>query len=344
MTMKACDSNERQCCKCGKVLAIILIVIAVIAILVLGFFFWARSGNVEKSEYNTLYQSEVAHEVADTDSTIVVATYNIGYLSGMTNNLPIYASPEFIANNEVRVIEALRELDAHIIGFQEIEFGSSRVYGTNQGTMICDSLYAYGAFAINWDKRYVPFPYWPPKVHFGKVISGQAVMSKFPIPEQDVHQLEGVKGSSYFYREIYANRLAQVVTIDHPVKPFLVINLHAEAFEKETRLKQLDYVYELFWELEKDIPVILLGDFNSNLQEEDAKIYLFLNDERLVSCAVFRDAFTSSPNSFPTDNPDRRFDYIFFNPEDFELIDARIATEFSDISDHFPCVATLRIK
>jgi len=342
--MKTCNTNKRNCCRCGKILGIILLVIVILAVLVFAFFFWARSGNVDKSEYNTLYQSEVIHEAASIDSTIMVATYNIGYLSGMTNNLPIYASPEFIANNEVRVIEALRTLDADIVGFQEIEFGSSRVYGTNQGTMICDSLYAYGAFAINWDKRYVPFPYWPPKVHFGKVISGQAVVSKFAISDYKVHMFEGVKGSSYFYREIYASRLAQVVTLDHPVKPIVVINIHAEAFEAETRVKQLDFVYELFWELDKEFPVILMGDFNSNLKEADAKIYLFLNDERLVSCAIDENDKTASPSSFPADNPDRRFDYIFFNPDHFELIDSRIATEFGDISDHFPCVAKLRIK
>lgn len=342
--MKTCNTNKRQCSTCNKAFGIILFLIVIIAVLVFGFFFWARSANVDKSEYNTLYQSEVTHEVAEGDSTIVVATYNIGYLSGMTNNLPIYASPEFIANNEVRVIEALRTLDADIVGFQEIEFGSSRVYGTNQGTMICDSLYAYGAFAINWDKRYVPFPYWPPRLHFGKVISGQAVVSKFAISDYKVHMFEGVKGSSYFYREIYASRLAQVVTLDHPVKPIVVINIHAEAFEAETRVKQLDFVYELFWELDKEFPVILMGDFNSNLKDADAKIYLFLNDERLVSCAIDENDKTASPSSFPADNPDRRFDYIFFNPDHFELIDSRIATEFGDISDHFPCVAKLRIK
>ncbi len=342
--MKTSNSNKRKRPRWAKVLRSILLLVIILLVLFFWFFFWARSANVKKSEYNTLYQSEVTHEVAEGDSTIVVATYNIGYLSGMTNNLPIYASPEFIANNEVRVIEALRTLDADIVGFQEIEFGSSRVYGTNQGTMICDSLYAYGAFAINWDKRYVPFPYWPPRLHFGKVISGQAVVSKFAISNYKVHMFEGVKGSSYFYREIYASRLAQVVTLDHPVKPIVVINIHAEAFEAETRLKQLDFVYDLFWELDKEFPVILMGDFNSNLKDADAKIYLFLNDERLASCAVDKDDFMSSPDSFPADNPDRRLDYIFFNPEHFELIDSRIATEFGDISDHFPCVATLKIK
>ena len=38
-----------------------------------------------------------------------------------------------------------------------------------------------GAYAVNWDKRYVPFPYWPPVVHFGEMLSGQGVLSKFPI-------------------------------------------------------------------------------------------------------------------------------------------------------------------
>lgn len=142
------------------------------------------------------------------DSILRIVTYNMGYLSGMTNNTPQRPSREFYANNEKRVITALRSLDADIVGFQEIDFGSDRSYHTHQAKMICDSLFAYGAFAVNWDKHYVPFPMWPPKVHFKKVLSGQAVMSPYLFSGHEVHHLEKVKSNPFYYNALYLDRLA----------------------------------------------------------------------------------------------------------------------------------------
>lgn len=208
--------------------------IALVAMAAVVFFFWAKSPTADPSSYNTLYQTESAKAETQTDSTVVIASYNIGYLSGMTNNLPVRSTRDFYAENERRAIEAISRLNADIIGFQEIDFDSRRSYHTNQATMICDSLFGYGAFAVNWNRRYVPFPFYPPKVYFGKMLSGQAVLSKFPITKQDVHLLERIQGKPYVYRVFYLDRLAQVVMINHPLKPFLVINLHAEAFDSET--------------------------------------------------------------------------------------------------------------
>ncbi|HQA75539.1 MAG TPA: endonuclease/exonuclease/phosphatase family protein [Salinivirgaceae bacterium] len=342
--MQTISKNKKQRSLGFKVLTLTSLLVTFIIIAFLGFFFWAKSSTIEQSEYNALYQAPGMHNETQTDSVLVVATYNIGYLSGMTNNLPVRPTRDFYLNNEKRVMQALSELDADIIGFQEIDFDSHRSYHTNQAAMICDSLFGYGAFAVNWDKRYVPFPFLPLKVHFGKMLSGQAVMSKFPITGQQVHQLERVKSKPYFYRALYLDRLAQVVTINHPVKPIVVINLHAEAFDAQTRRRQLDIVYKLFWELEKNFSVILLGDFNSDPKVADAEISIFLNDSRLVSCAFDINNISLAPNTFPSDNPNERLDYIFFNSERFELIDSRITTEFGDISDHLPCVATLKIK
>lgn len=328
----------------AKVLIVVASLIALLAVVAVVFFFWAKSPTADPSSYNTIYQTDVAKVETQTDSTVVIATYNIGYLSGMTNNLPVRPKRSFYAENERRAIESLSKLDADIIGFQEIDFDSRRSYHTNQATMLCDSLFGYGAFAVNWDRHYVPFPFYPPKVHFGKMLSGQAVLSKFPITKQDVHLLERIQNKPYVYRVFYLDRLAQVVMIDHPVKPFLVINLHAEAFDSATRRQQLEVVHRLFWILEKDYPVVLLGDFNSDPKVAESEIDIFLNDKRLASAALDLDNAKSAPNTFPSDKPCERLDYIFFNPQRFELISSRVATEFGDISDHLLCVAVLRIK
>lgn len=320
------------------------IILISILILLTVFFFWAKGPTVSESDYNTLYQATVTNTGHRNDSILRVVTYNIGYLSGMTNNTPQRPTREFYANNEKRVIPALRALDAGIVGFQEIDFDSKRSYRTDQAKMICDSLFPYGAFAVNWDKRYVPFPAWPPGVHFGKILSGQAVVSAYPLPDQEVHRLEKVKSNTFYYNALYLDRLAQIVTVDHPVKPFKMINLHAEAFDAETRRRQLEYIYDLFWELEKEHPVILLGDFNSDPGFPDAGINLFLNDNRFSTAAFDANAPATSPKTYPSLNADERLDYIFWNAGRFELIDSRVLQEFGDISDHLPCMAVLRIR
>lgn len=321
----------------GIILISILILLAI-------FFFWAKSPTVPESDYNTLYQATATDTGHRNDSLLHVVTYNIGYLSGMTNNTPQRPTREFYANNEKRIIPALRALNADIVGFQEIDFNSERSYRTDQAKMICDSLFQYGAFAVNWDKRYVPFPMWPPKVHFGKVLSGQAVMSAYPLPDQEVRRLEKVKSNPFYYNALYLDRLAQIVTVNHPVKPFKVINLHAEAFDAETRRRQLNYIYDLFWELEKEYPVILLGDFNSDPDFPNAEIDIFLNDIRFSIAAFDRSTPATSFKTYPSVNADERLDYIFLNTDRFELIDSRVLQEFGDIYDHLPCMSVLRIK
>lgn len=336
--------GRKQRSKAVRVLIVMALILLVVVVSAVSFFFWAKSSTVDASEHSTLYQTSGAKAERRVDSVVLFATYNIGYLSGMTNNLPVRPTRSFYAENERRAVEALSKLNADVIGFQEIDFDSKRSYHTNQAKMICDSLFGYGAFAVNWDKHYVPFPTYPLNVHFGKMLSGQAVLSKFPITKQDVRLLERIQSKPYYYRALSLDRLAQVVTIDHPIKPIVVINLHAEAFDSATRRQQLEVVHRLFWELEKDYPVVLLGDFNSDPKVSEAEIDIFLGDKRLVSAALDPDNAKSAPNTFPSANPNERLDYIFFSPQRFELISSRIATEFGDISDHLPCVAVLRIK
>ncbi len=64
------------------------------------------------------------------------------------------------------------------MAFQEIDYGSARRYHVDQEERIASAFhYPYRARAVNWDKRYVAFPYWPPSAHFGKIISGQSVVN-----------------------------------------------------------------------------------------------------------------------------------------------------------------------
>lgn len=325
-----------------RLLTLLAVFLLVLFIAVTAFFFWAKSATLQKGDYNTLYRNETIVQ-SQSDSIIDVVSYNIGYLSGLTNNTPQRPTRAFYAQNEKRVISAIRAIDPAIIGFQEIDYDSKRSYHTNQATMISDSLFPYAAFAVNWDKRYVPFPTCPLHVQFGKVVSGQAIMSKYPLTDPTIVHLEKVISNPFYYNALYLDRLAQIVTVVHPVRTFKVINVHAEAFDAATRQRQLKYLYDLFWDLERECPVVLLGDFNSDPSDPEESIHIFRNDDRLQIAAMSAGS-TESPKTYPSVNANERLDYVIVHSANFEITDSRIVDEFGDISDHLPCWARLKIK
>ena len=114
----------------------------------------------------------------------------------MTNNLPIYASPEFIANNEVRVIEAL-ELDADIVRFRRLNLAVAVSMAIRHKDMIRSML---TRFRHQWDSV-MCLSLIGLQVAFEKLSLGQAVVSKFAISDYMCTCLR-CKGSSYFYRNL----------------------------------------------------------------------------------------------------------------------------------------------
>jgi hypothetical protein len=131
------------------------------------FYFWAQQPNLSKDEYTKIEQHNT---FINNDSILNILSYNIGYLSGMNNNTSNKLNKEYYDANLNKIIDIFKASNADIIGFQEIDFGSSRSFDINQNTSIANSLYNYSASAINWDKKYVPFPYWPITANFKKMV------------------------------------------------------------------------------------------------------------------------------------------------------------------------------
>lgn len=307
-----------------------------VVVLIVGFFFLAKSPTLEPSRYSQIIKNnlDIPHE---NDSILTIMSYNIGYLSGMTNNLSVRPNREFYRKNEKRVFELLTDLHPDLIGFQEIDYDSQRSYQVDQHDLISQNLYPYSAKAVNWDKHYVPFPYYPISVHFGKMLSGQSIMSKFLLENQKRVVLQSVESQPFYYRAFYLERLLQIVTVRHPLGTFSFMNVHAEAFDEQTRKVQLDFVYNRFKELSEKGAVILVGDFNSDINCKDSAILKFIRDGQIGKTKIIK-------KTYPSVNPEERLDYIFFSNKDFTLIDSDVLNSFNDISDHLPCIATLKFR
>ncbi len=275
------------------------------------------------------------------DSIFSIVTYNIGYLSGMTNNLPVEKPKELFDKNLKKVLKETKIVNPDIIAFQEIDYKASRSFNVNQQNEIAKLGYNYVAEAVNWDETYVPFPYWPPSMHFGKVISGQSIISKFPLKNHKRIVLERVPDAPFYRDALYIERLAQITTVELHKQEVVLINVHLEAFDKPTRVRQFKAVLQLFDKYKNKYPTILLGDFNSRARENDAIIQKMFSMKDVGNAAFNKNNIS---NTFNTKDPFKRIDYIFYTKNSIEYIDGKVLTQFGEASDHLPVQMSFKLK
>ena len=312
------------------------------------FFVWAKSGRLPESEYAQIAVNDTYSLRAKADEFSVV-TYNIGYLSGLTNNQAVRPEASLYEANLATAIAALAPLNPDIVALQEIDLDSRRSDHVNQVTALGDALaYPQRAIAINWDKRYVPFPYWPPAVHFGQMLSGQAILSRWPIVEHERMVLKKVADKPFYYNALYLDRLAQVAQIEMNGQPVVVINLHLEAFDRPTRQVQTDFVLALAEDYAVEYPVILLGDFNSALNrdaEGTPRSIQTVLDSSVFQPSVPAPQFSDAAQAtFPADEPEFKLDCVFYTPASLELLEAEVVTAAGQASDHLPLLMRWRFK
>ncbi len=314
-------------------------IILVFLLLVVGFFFWGSSSVHPVKENNIIIRTDIKNSIAN-DSIFSIATYNIGYLSGMTNNLPIAKPKSLFDKNLKKVKQVLRNLNIDILAFQEIDYASSRSYDVNQQLEIAKLGYPYIGQAVNWDKRYLPFPYWPISMQFGRVYSGQSILSHYPIKSQERIVLNAVADAPFYRTAFYLDRLAQVDKVDVNGKVVVVINVHLEAFDKATRVIQTKKVFDIYNRYKNTYPTLLVGDFNSDIKFANASITPIINSPN-IGIAAYKLPY---PNTFSSIKPVKRIDYIFYNKNFIEEVSSRVLNKMGDASDHLPLVMYFKIK
>ncbi len=304
------------------------------------FFFWASSSTLNESEYAKLIETDSSKSL-ENDSIFSIVTYNIGYLSGMTNNLAVESPKELFDGNLAKVLSETKKVNPDIIAFQEIDYDASRSYHVNQEEEISKLDFGYRAQAVNWDKRYLPFPYWPVSMHYGKVVSGQSIISKYPLKEHQRIVLSRVANEPFHRNAFYLERLAQVVKVDLNGQEVVLINIHLEAFDADTRAKQFEEVLEVFNKYKDTYPTILLGDFNSKARDENAVVQKIFAMNSVGNAAF---DINNLGNTFDTKDPYERIDYIFYTKKSIEYISGSVLNKFGKASDHLPVEMKFRLK
>jgi len=304
------------------------------------FYFWASSSTLNEAEYVSLSKVYVQNQPKN-DSVFSIVTYNIGYLSGMTNNRPIAKPKSLFDENMQKVLVETKKVNPTIIAFQEIDYDAKRSYNINQEEQIAELGFPYRARTVNWDEQYVPFPYWPISMHFGKVVSGQSVISKYPIINQERIVLQRVADAPFYRNAFYLERLAQVVKVVLNDQEVMLINVHLEAFDKPTREKQFDEVVKIFNQYKDQYPTILLGDFNSEANDTSAVIQKMFAMKNVGNAAFNVDKIE---NTFDSKSPRKKIDYIFYTENSIEYISGKVLKEFGEASDHLPVFMEFKLR
>ncbi len=321
----------------------ILAILSIFLLFLIAFYFWASSPFQSKADSYSIHKYRETETLAR--DTFSIMTYNIGYLSGLENNLPYRTPADTTFAHLDTVIRVVQSIRPDFIDFQEIDFYARRSYYFNQLDSIGKRTgFLEGAMAVNWNKRYVPYPYWPPSVNFGKLLSGQAILSNYEIVENKAIILPKPLSNPFYYNAFYLDRLIQYDQVRIPGgKPFWIINVHLEAFDKYTRQIDSDILVEFLKSIPPGVTYLLTGDFNSSPPYKGVS----MNDERTIKNildfglvpAIDENTYLSAPEKYMTFNsghPVEKIDYIFYDPEKIQKVSAEVVRSMGQVSDHLP--------
>lgn len=314
-----------------------LLVLSIITA-VISFIYYAKAPSVSQQKFKSqdiVTFSVAAPHVTPTSGRLKIVTYNIGYGSGDKNNKNVELTRDDMMVHLAHMVTDLKILNPDIIFLQEVDFNSTRSFGINQLAYLAKNLgLAHAAYAVTWNKKYVPWPYWPPSVHFGRMLSGQAVLSAFPIVSQFVRVLPRPP-HPFWYDWFYLERVAQKVKVKIVDQKVTVWNLHLEAFHKATRYSQATLVTSLVNQDKEKGAIIVAGDFNDPQRRVKSKnaFNRLTKKTRFVADREINSAFT-----WPSWAPEKKLDHVLLSPG-LKFIQA--GTLQSNASDHLPVWAEI---
>lgn len=291
--------------------------------------------------------------------TLTVVSYNIGHGQGVKENAWDYRDQKLTLDQLNQLAQAMKEMDADIFLLQEVDLDSKRTFRVNQIDFLRDRTgHQYYACANVWEKNYLPFPYWPPAHHLGYIKAANCVLSRFPLSNHRRTIFEKPKSNPFWYNLGYIDRGIQRVDVTVGKEVIALLNIHLEAWDIKTREEQIKITYNYMKNL--NMPTILGGDFNT-IPPDSAMTKGFIDDPNVDYAAenTMRWFFAADPQlkipellvtdnspfelfTFPSDQPNRRLDYIFLLGGNLAFQSFRVVKEAGTASDHLPVMARIR--
>lgn len=333
----------------AAVLAIVLLCAAAVLV-------WASRGRLpDEGEIRSQPGDAAALGVAR--DSLVVATWNVGF-GGGPDGMPTDRHDAVSVRERLdRIARTLRSGGAELVFLQEVDRPSDRSGGIDQFAHLVEGVgLPYACFVTTWNLNWLPFPAWPPSRHLGRIHSGQAILSRYPIRDCSRIELPQPDEYPWWYRRFFLHRALQVATIDLGGRSLTAINVHLEAFSQPNREAQASLAGRLVHEI--DGPLVIAGDFNTlpahaaqkgGFADEDidfatdATFVRFLEGNDLRECLDEPDVARPEADTFtfPARAPTRRLDYVFFRG--FTEVRHAGVDPVDPASDHLPVWATLHL-
>ncbi|MGB0638176.1 MAG: endonuclease/exonuclease/phosphatase family protein [Myxococcota bacterium] len=291
---------------------------------------------------------------------VTVVTWNIHYGGGPTLEVGRGQSRADVVRYLDSIAASIRSWDADIVALQEVDRGAIRSFDIDQLAWLQQATgMPYAVWTPTWDAGWVPHPGLNPKKQIGRVLSGQAILSRFPLTNDQHIHLPQPRQTGFLYNLFYLHRhLTEVTAQLGPGLDLRIMNAHLEAFDSANRIDHANQTISTL--TPAGSRTVLLGDMNCTPTE--AKLRKSFPDEpetdmsdddtidrlrgipgmkEVVPPSVYA-AAESAWFTFPAHAPNRRLDYIFHS-EKLVLASASVPTMGEPPSDHLPVVATFRI-
>lgn len=321
---------------------------------------WASSGSLPGPGRRPLPVQRLASAEATTaPESLVVVSWNIAWAFGDGSEMRPGIAEKSEAAMEAAlssIAATLRGLAPDLVLLQEVDLGAHRSYGVNQAAWLAERVgLPYRVEGLSWDVRWLPFL---PLRHAGRLRSGGAILSRFPLESAEIELLPKPQSYSWVYRRFYLYRYILRAELRLGAAALPVYTVHLEAFDPVNRGAQAEHLAEVL-AAAPDPQLILAGDLNS-IPPEAPLDHAYPDEphtdhrgERVISrlreVPGLQPAFPPSllrerPDahlSFPAHAPSRLLDHAFVGHA-WEVVDARVVREAGTPSDHLPIVFRLR--
>ena len=172
--------------------------------------------------------------------TLTVVTWNIRFGIGRAKwfgdscgDLVLFDDEKTKNGLELLAIK-IAEIDADILLLQEVDTDSKRSAYIDQVQWLLDhTSMNYGVYGSMWEVQFVPSD------GLGRVNTGNAILSKWPLSEAERIQLSLRGDQDALTKAFYVRRNVLKAVVNYPGNPFWAVDIHASAFSNDdTKQKQ----------------------------------------------------------------------------------------------------------
>jgi len=321
------------------------------------------------SEFSPAEREEIESPCADDAQPLSpgrdfrVVSWNLQYSAGRKHrffydggeavHVPATDSSEAVAG----IVAALSRLNPEIALLQEVDRGSTRTQQLDQLPAFAAALSARCQASTSYHRS--PFVPHPSSKPLGRVDMHLSLLTRPPLLGAVRHALPLLRESRL--RQLFNLKRALLVAelpIDGSELPLVIAVTHLSAFSEGdgTLEDQLGILKRWMDERPASQPWLLGGDFNALPPGDDLERLGEETASYRAAQPAMQALLKSHKNAFPaalepsartwlpygTSQPDRKIDWLFYGGP-LELLEARVAGEFQELSDHLPLVARFRL-